>query len=321
MKNFDEVVNSVREGRGMPNGESPMATLPSALRGAFRAPKGMHFVASDYSMIELRVLAWLTDCLPMLETFYNDLDLYIDFACRMYNTVYDAVTKDQRQIAKPAVLSCGYGSGGGEWKIDKNGDEYKSGLWGYAEGMGIIMTQQQAHDVVQMYRAAYPEVVKFWYAVEDAVRGLMRNPTHRVTRFNRLIIEHFPGKLLRIMLPSGRYLHYLKPELVNDRNIEYDAKDPQTGQIVRRRLYGSLITENLVQAIARDVMGVGLLRAKKAGFRIVGHTHDEIVTLNFDVDKRHNLTYLNRVMVDDIEWAEGLPLKSAGWEDKIYRKE
>jgi hypothetical protein len=83
--NFEQIVESVRSGFGMPDGLSPMEHLPSCLRGAFRAPLGFQFVAADLSQIELRVLAWLTQCVPMLETFANDLDLYIAFASAMYN--------------------------------------------------------------------------------------------------------------------------------------------------------------------------------------------------------------------------------------------
>lgn len=324
-ENFDQIVESVREGRGMPDGLSPMAELPSCLRGAFRAPLGFKFVAADLSQIELRVLAWLTRCQPMLDVFASGLDPYIDFATHMYNVPYDEVTKQQRQIAKPAVLSCGYGSSGGREVEDKNGDIVKTGLWGYAESMGVKMEQREAQNYVDIYRRSYPEVPRFWYDSQDALQGLLMNPEHGVTWFDRIRVQLVPNKLLKVTLPSGRSLHYLKPRLsptgFNGRmEIVFDSELPGMGKTRGwRRLYGSLFTENLVQAIARDVMAVGMVRAHEAGFSIVGHTHDELVCLE-SLDSQHNLTYLNNMMTDEISWCNDLPLKSEGWEGEVYKK-
>lgn len=338
MANFDvdHALDSVRRGYGLPFAGSAMEIIPSCLRGAFRAPAGYHFVASDLSQIELRVLGWITNCAPMLQTFHDDLDLYIEFAARMYNCLYTEVTKAQRQIAKPAVLSCGYGTGGGEWKTEvkkcqrckaagcdecEDGytyDQFKSGLWGYAESMGVKMSQEEAHEAVQTYRRVYSEVPTFWYTVEDQVRGMLRN-RHTSAKWNRLVFQIVPGKLLRITLPSGRALNYLKPALDGSGNITFDTELSPSKVRGRRRLYGSLLTENLVQAIARDVMAVGMVRAHRAGFKICGHTHDELVTIS-PVDSRHNLTYLNNMMIGEISWCRDLPLKSEGWEGDVYRK-
>lgn len=334
-EDFELALESIRSGKGTLNGASPMEVIPSLLRGAFRAPEHFHFVASDYSQIELRVLAWLTGSRNMLQVFKSGLDPYIDFAMRMYEVPYGEVTKAQRQIAKPAVLSCGYGTGGGQEVEQENGDVIKTGLWGYAESMGVSMTQAEAHEAVDKYRRTYTDVPDFWYGVEDQIKNLFRNPEHRTLVWNldftRIVFHLLPGRLLRIVLPSGRSLHYLKPEF-GKREV-YNARtgtsrmesgvtylaEIKPGVLKRRRLYGSLLTENLVQAIARDVMAVGMKRAHAAGFSIVGHTHDEIVTLE-RLDTHRNLTYLNNTMVSEIEWCKTLPLKSDGWEGQVYRK-
>jgi DNA polymerase len=321
--NYFALLESIRTGNGVDG--SPMEVIPSLLRGAFRAPAGKKFVAADLSQIELRVLAWLTNCAPMLKTFADNRDLYIDFGARMYGVDYDSVTKEQRQIAKPAVLSCGYGSGGGNLEYDKSGDEIKTGLWGYAANMGIDMTRNEAWDAVNKYRAEYAEVPRFWDDVMGAITGLMRegDESGEVVGvwFERIYYRYFPGKMLRVMLPSGRWLTYLKPRLSGDLwgrpEVTFDAK--LGGNIFRRRLYGSLHFENLVQAIARDVIAVGLVRAHDAGFTIVGHCHDEIICLE-DLTGHHNLTYLNNMMVSEISWCSDLPLKSDGWEGPVYKK-
>lgn len=326
--NFEAQLESIRTGRGVEG--SPMEVIPSLLRGAVRAREGKKLVAADLSQIELRVLAWIANSVPMLETFANDLDLYIAFAASMYNVAYEEVTKLQRQIAKPAVLSCGYGSGGGILTYDEAGDEIKTGLWGYAAGMGIDMSQEQAWEAVNKYRTTYPEVPRMWDALMEHIVGLMKegDATRKVTSApfpiavtHWLHYTYFPGKMLRVMLPSGRWLTYLKPRLSQDykgrAEITYDAK--LGPNVIRRRLYGSLHFENLVQAIARDAFAVGMVRAHDAGFNIVLHTHDELVCEE-DLTGHHNLTYLNNMMVSEISWCSDLPLKSDGWEGPVYKK-
>jgi DNA polymerase bacteriophage-type len=302
----------------MPEGLSAMETIPSCLRGAFRAPEGFRIVAADFSQIELRVLAWLTGCAPMIQSFAEDRDLYVEFAMQLFNVPREMVTKLMRQIAKPAVLSCGYGTGGGKLIIDKNDDEIKTGLWGYAESMGVAMTQEEAHDAVELYRSIYPEVPAFWYAVMEPVLGLLKNPGHCIAQFGRLTLQHIPGKLLAIALPSARRLHYLKPALVG-RDVEFDSINATTKQMQRRRLYGSLLTENLVQAIARDIMAEGMLRVDAAGFEIVGHTHDEVITLT-PVDSALNSRYIKTCLEETVDWCDDLPLKVDAWEGEVYKK-
>lgn len=300
--------------------ENAMKVVPSCLRCAFRAPAGKHFVCADLSQIELRVLAWLTNCKPMLDAFANDLDLYIDFASRMYHVAYDNVTKAQRQIAKPAVLSCGYGSGGGMIQIDKNDDEIKTGLWGYAEGMGVAMTQQEAQDAVFLYRQSYPQVPRYWYGIDDYAKWLGKQEKPQELTFNKRIkLGIYPHKLLYIVLPSGRRMNYIRPTLLDDQ-LFYEGQNTVTHQWCRRRLYGSLLTENIVQAVARDVLAVGMLRAHEAGFTIVAHTHDELLCEEDSLDKRRNMTYLVDMMTRPIEWADGLLMKADAWEGEVYRK-
>lgn len=295
-----------------------MEVIPSALRAAFAASPGKKFVCADLSQIELRVLAWLTNCRPMLEAFEAERDLYAEFASRMYRVSYDQVTKAQRQIAKPAVLSCGYGTGGGELKRDKKGDEYKSGLWGYAESMGVQMTQDEAHDAVTLYRSVYGEVQSYWYRLEDDVRWILESDKKWLYPWGLLKIGFVPGKMLYVVLPSGRRLHYLRPAVLG-RDLTFE------GLLIgktwgRRKLYGSLLTENIVQAIARDILAVGMTRAADAGFDIVAHTHDELLTEVDALDKRHDLTYLINLMTAPVSWAPGLLIKAEGWEGEVYRK-
>jgi DNA polymerase len=313
----EALAESIRSGQGVPG--NPMEVIPSALRAAFRAPRGKKFVCADLSQIELRVLAWLTDCKPMLDAFAADRDLYVEFGSKMYRVDYDLVTKQQRQIAKPAVLSCGYGTGAGMLKIDQNGDEFKSGLWGYAESMGVAMTQDEAHDAVQLYRSVYPEIPRFWYFMEDRIGAMIEQDFAQSVQMERLVVGLLPKKLLYVTLPSGRRLHYLRPAILGN-DITFEGQNSVTKQWGRRKLYGSLLTENIVQAIARDILAVGMVRAHESGFDIVAHTHDELLCEVNVLDNHRNLAYLSNMMTTEIEWAKGLLIKAEGWEGEVYRK-
>ena len=192
VKNVEEAVAAITAGGDANTFGPPLEVISSCLRGAFQAPEGYKFVVADLSSIETRVLAWLSRCQPLCDVFAQGLDPYLDFAAFWFNKPYAEVTKGERQLAKPAVLGCGYMLSGGDWRMDccgklrdearaielkqphckckpeKRGDEFKSGLWGYAENMGTALTYEQAHEAVRAYRDKYREVVNFWYRIEDA---------------------------------------------------------------------------------------------------------------------------------------------------------
>ena len=177
----------------------------SCLRSMFQAKEGHILLVSDLSSIENRVLGWLAGCQAILDVFLKKQDSYKAFACLMYLIDYAAVTKEQRTVAKPAVLGCGYGLGPGVhydadtdtytiiWQCDECrqkfqdtehrcldekgnpiGDLMKTGLLGYAENMGVNLTPEQAYKAWQAFRESYPEVPALWAGVERAAIQTMR---------------------------------------------------------------------------------------------------------------------------------------------------
>jgi DNA polymerase len=294
----------------------PLEVVSSCLRSAFRAPEGSRFVVCDLSQIEVRVLAWLASCRLLNQQLQED-DPYILFAAQsLYSKPTTEVTKQERQIAKSAVLGAGFGIGGGEIKQDKNGDEFKSGLWGYAQNMGVEMTQEEAIKAVAAYRASYPEIPMYWKSLQNAALTALQDGT--TVDFWPLQIGAVPGKLLWIQLPAGRKLNYVraKVELNGDwPQITYEGRQTQGGW-GPVRTYGGKLVENCVQAIARDVLAEGMLRAHDAGLEIVGHAHDEVICLG----KTTQLAVLHKCMTDPIDWAPGLSLKAEGYESEVYKK-
>jgi DNA polymerase len=304
-----------------------MTPLASLTRSSFRAPEGRTFMIADLNAIENRMLGWIADCQPILDVFRNNRDPYKDFGARMFRKPYDEITKPERTISKPAVLGCGYQLGGGAEVVNDNGDTIRTGLWGYAESMGIHMTKEQSHTSVKVFREAFPEVVQFWYALSDAAKEAVTNKCK--TRVGRIVFEYKPGVLL-LHLPSGRTLHYLKPrvewqtrklpdgETMRSLALTYEGMN-SVKKWCRQTTHGGKLTENICQALSRDVLAAGLIAATDYGFDVILHAHDEIVT-EVPLDSPLTLQNLIDCMTRDLPWADGLPLAAAGEVTPIYKK-
>lgn len=298
------------------------------------------FVVCDLSSIEVVVLGWLAQCPSILSVFEEGRDPYIDFATRFFNRPYDQITKEERQVCKPPVLGCGYGLGGGDEELDRNGDEIRTGLWGYAQNMGVDMPREQAYKAVQIYRDTYREIPRAWRKWENAAIRAVQTGEKQTVGGNLTFgcaksgKPEGPEKLLWVALPSGRRLHYIRPQ-VKDEQVPWDSNEwgggpprfklSYEGQIIgqhwgRVPTWGGKITENLVQAIARDVLAHGMLRAAEAGFTIVGTAHDEIICLE-DVGSTLNAARLRECMISRPTWAIDLPLNAQGFEAERYRKD
>lgn len=310
----------------------PMDALVGMIRAAIVPKDGYRFVVSDLSSIESVVIGWLTDCEWFLSTLAAGRDLYRAFAAEWLQIPYDE-TKPHRSKAKPATLGAGYGLGGG--KLDPK-THMKSGLWAYGESMGVFMSQKEAQDSVDAFRRLNPEIVQYWRDLEDAARKCIR--TGATVVCGKVTFE-FRKPFMAIKLPSGRRLYYFKPFLVK-KTIEYT--DKKTGEVKtfesqqicyygkadssqkgwgKQYTHGGKLVENIVQAIARDVLVEGIKRALADGFRIPFHVHDEIITEVLVEDEEHDLDRLRGHMTAPISWAKGLPLGAAGWEGFFYRKD
>jgi DNA polymerase bacteriophage-type len=281
--------------------------------------------------------------------------------------------KRKRQIAKPGVLGAIYRLSGGGWGWSRDSykdhneqcdakmpgigkkrclcpevrDKIKIGFWGYAEAMNVDITQEQAHEVVRIFRESYPEIPKFWRLLEEAVADVM-HPDHLCTVrkvgpggcvvIDRLNIE---GRrpIMRMQLPSGRYLHYVDARLEstlmpwkgmdddgNEINVYRDSliyagtnqKTKQWGIWVAT--HGGKLFENLTQAVARDILAVKLLEFEERGLEIVGHVHDEGIALVIDDLLSPTVEDMVDMMSKEVDWAPGLLLGADGFEDLFYHK-
>jgi DNA polymerase len=309
------------------------------LRSAFRAPGGKKFVVCDLASIEVVVLGWVAGCPGILKVFEEGRDAYVDFGTRMFNRDYCDLDpdahgisdlekrdrKEKRQLAKPAVLGCGYGLGGGAEGFDKNGDEIRTGLWEYALNMGVDMPQETAQKAVDLYRRTYTEVPTAWRKLENAAIAAVRTGERQQTcQVAYGCVK--PGRLLHCTLPSGRRLHYVRPRLESQERWDGEAyvKLSYEGTVIgshwgKSWTWGGKLIENVVQAVSRDLLLHGMLRAKEAGFTIVGHTHDEVIACE-DAGESLGLEQLRECMIARPEWGLDIPLDADGFEDEIYHK-
>jgi len=297
--------------------EVGLACLSDCVRGLIKAEPGHALVASDYSQIELRVLLWLAGDEDNLQELRDGLDPYKTMATAIYTTPYDRVGKDERQVAKSAVLGCGYGLG----KVTFGET--------YAKGFGLDISPEESEFIVTAYRTKYDKVVSFWYELNDTVLEAIEYPG-QTFMCRKLPVRVFKNlKWLEITLPSGRPLRYFRPHvergvekpwgLVNE--IRYEGTDTYSRRWGITSTYGGKLVENVTQGLARDIMAAGMLRAEAAGLDPIMTVHDEVVCHpSVEGDGVAELDRLNECLLKLPSWARGLPLDVEGWVGPRYRK-
>ena len=350
-----------------PGVPSVVSMVTGCIRSVFQAPPGKKLVVCDLGSIEDRVLGYLARCEKILEVHRNGLDAYLKFAAdAIFHIPYETLIKiingkhkpinaeaeAMRQLGKPGKLGCGYGLGHGTeidkitgkrvaiLRLNKYGNEVKTGLIAYAENMGQKITPEESYLSVTGFRKLYPEVVQLWGDTEDAViRVLKGQGPQKVSyvEFDRK--KRKDGSyLLRMKLPSGRYLHYLSARIVIEEAtnkkgekydkevIYYDGIGHGVGATTTKiewapvKAYGGKFVENMDQAISRDIFVNGMVLADEIGMSVVFHCHDELGCEEDDVDFGFGLSDLKYCMTQTPSWAPGLPLAAEGYEDKMYRK-
>ena len=279
-----------------------ISELKPLIRGALMAPAGQTLTVCDYSAIEARVLAWLAGEEWVLEAFRAGRDIYIETAARMFHVPYEEA-KPLRKKGKVAVLALGYGGGINALKA-----------------MGAEGTDAELEEIKQTYRAANPRIAKFWADMDRA----MRNRSGRVGEY--ITIHPRANGLVTIKLPSGRELFYHKLHFrtVSKFDKEVEALhflDPKSHRAVIPT-YGGRLTENVTQAVARDVLAHALVNLDKENVAVVAHVHDEVIAEGgVTVERMKELMGAGVGNPLAPSWADGLPLAAEGYYCARYRKE
>lgn len=271
-----------------------MQNLPrvSPLKKAIIAPKGYVIVDCDSSQIEARTLAWMAGQNDLVEAFAKGEDVYKIMASRIYGKPVGEITKDERQVGKVVVLGCGFGLG---WK------KFVS----YALQQGIVLTDEEAQDIINIYRNTYPMIPEVWAEGDRALRAMLSGYTAPLGRDGVLLVEDN-----RIRLPNGMYLQYpnlrrwTDPETGKD-GIVYDTQRGRT--TIRKYIWSGSVTENWTQSLARIVVGEQMLRIAKR-YKVAMTVHDSVVAVVPEAEAEEGQAFIEACMRTAPKWAEGLPL-------------
>lgn len=289
-----------------------------SVRGCLVAAPEKKLVIADLSNIEGRVLAWLAGEQWKIEAFKaydrgEGPDLYKVTAGRILGKEPADITKEERQT---------------QGKVPELAGGYQGGVGAYRKMGGKVfdaMSDEQIEEIVYAWRKAHPRTKSLWYDIERAAKAAIREvgvstEVRDLLRFD-VKLDPLGNEWLRIRLPSGRYLSYLKPRIDEDSGqILYEGMNQYTRQWSVLETYGGKLTENIVQAIARDVFFCGMAAADSFGYNVVLRVHDELVCEVPDTD---DFTHegLAGFMSLNPSWALGLPLAAAGFTTYRYRKE
>lgn len=272
-------------------------TLSQLIRTSFIARPGTRYVVADYSAIEARVIAWYAHEKWRQKVFAEGGDIYCASASQMFKVpvVKHGINGHLRQKGKIAELALGYG-----------------GSVGALTAMGALemgLKKEELQELVNMWRASNPNIVKFWWAVDSAIKKVITQNT--VEQTYGLMFAYESG-MLRITLPSGRKLTYVRPRVING-EISYEGTVGATWASIPS--YGPKFVENIVQGTARDVLCNAMVKLQRYG--VVMHIHDELV---IETDKL-SLDEACRIMGETPAWAEGLLTRADGYETEFYKKD
>ena len=279
-------------------------TLSQLIRTAFVPKPGYKFIVSDFSAIEARVIAHLAGETWRTEVFRNNGDIYCASASAMFGVPVEkhGINGHLRQKGKIAELALGYG-----------------GSVGALKAMGALdmgLKEEELQPLVSAWRQSNPNIVAFWWDVDDAVKNAIRGRSSTETHSIRFIYQ---SGMLFIALPSGRRLAYVKPKIGENRfggeSVTYEGVGA-TKKWERIESYGPKFVENIVQAISRDILCYAM-RTLSHCF-ICGHIHDElIIEVSEGVDLNAVCEQMSRVP----PWLPGAVLRADGYETKWYRKD
>ena len=279
-------------------------TLSQLIRTSFIPPVNKTFIVADFSAIEARVIAWFAGESWRADVFAQGGDIYCASASQMFGVPVEkhGVNGHLRQKGKIAELALGYG-----------------GSTGALKAMGALemgLAEEELPELVSAWRSSNPNIVRFWWDVDRAVKKVIQEKTSTTTHG-----VHFSSKsgMLFITLPSGRVLSYVKPRMGENKfggeSVTYEGVGG-TKKWERLESYGPKFVENIVQATSRDILMYAMKTLRCCS--IVAHVHDEII---IEADPGMSLDAVCEQMARVPEWANGLLLRADGYTCDFYKKD
>lgn len=283
--------------------------LSQLIRTTFIPKKNHRFIIADFSAIEARIIAYLSNEKWRLDVFNTHGKIYEASASKMFNVDINEITKESelRQKGKIAELALGYQGGVGAL--------VSMGAY------NMNLCEEDLIEIVKAFRSSNINIVNLWKKVEKAFIKAVKDKT--VVNIDKNISFIYEGNILFIKLPSGRRLSYIRPRIdynssFNKYIITYEGVDSVSKKQTRLTTYGGKLVENIVQAIARDILGYAMLNLKAKGFNIVMHVHDEIVV---EVENKvSSVDEICEIMCEENPYLKDLTLKADGFESMYYKK-
>ena len=291
--------------------------LSQLVRTALIAAPGKVFSVADFSAIEARVISWLANEKWRMDVFRGDGKIYEATGAKMFNVPISSITKGSvlRDKSKISELALGYeGSLGALRRMG-------------GERMGLSDTEMMS--LVRKWRMANPAIVEMWKEIDEASKEAVRYQ-RPVSCTCRNIIFDCDGEFMTIQLPSGRKLYYYGPRFKDkkigkstmpSRVLCYQGVVQETKQWGEIDTYGGKLTENIVQAIARDLLGSSMLQLEAEGYHPVCHIHDECLVEVPEENAQAYYEEMARIMGTPPEWASDLPLRADGYVTPFYLKD
>lgn len=287
-------------------------TLSQLIRTAFVPAPGRCFLVADFSAIEARVIAWLAGEKWVMDVFAGDGRIYEATAAQMFGVDKDLIRHGNpeyalRQKGKVAVLALGYAGG--------------TGALAAMGALRMGLKEEELPEIVSRWREANPNIVQLWQDVGDAAMACVSTyATIKVGQFLTFQMEQINGiPTMTVALPAGRKLYYLNPQILDggkfNRPSLHCMDALSGGKQIMTATFGGKLTENVVQAIARDCLCVTLTRLEEAGYKTVMHIHDEVV---LEAPADADLQPVLDIMAQPVTWATGLVLRGAGFKTNEY---
>jgi DNA polymerase bacteriophage-type len=263
--------------------------IASCIRGVFKTPEGWVFVSADFGQIEHRVLCWLAGQDDKLDLYRRGEDVYIAEAA--------GLGSDSRDLGKLFTLSAGYGGSGNV-------------MFTKAPAFGVVLSPEEADEKTARWRENNPSIVEFWYELVYRHQVVTEAPPDLVPITFRCFNVWRDAEMLFVQLPSGRVLKYRDPRLELD---DYGrptlrVKLPKHKQLLDVSLWHGAATENVVSAIATDILTAAMLTMHNNGVFLVGTIHDQVVALAPVEHAEAIRDHMLAVMQTSPSWAPDLPL-------------
>lgn len=284
------------------------------IRTAFIAEEGYTFVVADFSAIEARVISWLAGEQWRLDVFKTHGKIYEASASQMFGVPIEKIKKgnpeyELRQKGKVAELALGYQGGPGA--LIQMGALEKG------------LSEEELPEIVQRWRGSNKRIVDLWHTIQNCTINCLKTGQTQVMQKN--IYFSIENGNLVVTLPSKRQLFYIQPRLETNQfgseALNYMGQNQTTKKWERIPTYGGKLTENLVQAIARDCLANAIKNLVSNGFKVLFHIHDECICEVPKNEPKYSLENAIKLMCQVPGWAEGLPLNADGFTSDYYKKE